>query len=166
MEDQLEVFLQGPGIARVALVKVPVDTKVKQLIDVARGKGLKLEDEQTVHVWLENAEEPLSLDMSLKSAGVQARSRLHIHTCQRIHVTVNFNNNSKQHPFSPSATIGKVKKWADEKFGLSATDATEYALQVCGSTIRPDDDIEVGSLAQPGQCSACFDLVPKQRVEG
>ena len=166
MDDQLEIFLQGPGIAGKALVKVPAKATVGQLIDVARKNGLKVDDEQAVQVWLENTDEPIQGGTALLAAGIQNRSRVQIHTCRRIHVTVNFNNRSEQHPFAPSATMDTVKKWADEKFGLGATDATEYALRVCGSTDVPDEETEVGALAQPGECRACFDLIPKQRVEG
>jgi hypothetical protein len=166
MEDQLEVFVQGPGIARPALVTVPTDGQVGDIIQAAKGKGLMLDDEQSVKVWLEDADEPLDAHATLAVAGVKTRSRVQVHTCQRIHVTVNFNNDNKQHPFSPSATIAAVKAWAVQKFGLDQTAATEYVLQICGSTDKPAPDIEVGSLAQPGQCSACFDLVPQQLVQG
>lgn len=166
MDDKIEVFLQGPGIARLALVKVPANGKVQDLIEVAKDKGLKLEDGQTPQVWVENTEVPLNLSMPFEDAVIQSHSRVQIHTCPRIHVTVNFQNRPEQHPFSPAATIRTVKQWADKKFGLGEIDATEYALQLCGSTERPYDDIQVGSLVQPGQCAVCFDLVPKQRVEG
>ncbi len=166
MEDQVEVFVQGPGIARPALVTVPAGGQLRDIVQAATGKGLKLDDEQSAKVWLEDADDPLNARATLAEAGVHTRSRVHIHTCERIHVTVNFNNDAKQHPFSPSATMAAVKEWAVQKFGLDQTAATEYTLQLCGSSARPDRDVEVGSLAQPGQCSACFDLVPQQRVEG
>ena len=166
MEDQIEIFVQGPGITRVALVKVPSHARVGDLVEVAKTKGLRLDDQPSARVWLESAEEPLNAGVSLQDAGIQSRSRIHIHTCPRIRVTVNFNGKAEEHPFSPSATIGAVKQWADKKFGLSAIDATEYALQICGTKDYPADDIEVGSLAQPGECRACFDLVSIQRVEG
>ena len=52
MEKNIEVFLQGPGIARLALVKVPANGKVQDLIEIAKEKGLKLEDGQIPHVWV------------------------------------------------------------------------------------------------------------------
>ncbi len=166
MEDSLEVFLQGPGITRLALVNVPETANVQALIDVAKEKGLQMEDGQALQVWVEDREDPLPLDLSLAAAGVQSRGRVQIHTCPRIHVTINFQSRSEQHPFSPAATIRTIKQWADKKYDLSDVDASEYALQLCGSTDRPSDDIQVGSLAQPGQCQVCFDLVAKERVEG
>ena len=165
MKETIEVYLQGPGLP-ITLVKLPSDGKISDLIGLAREKGLKIGVEQTPDVWLENAEEPLKHDASLQAAGIKSRSRVHIHTCQRIHVTVNFNGQSHQHPFSPASTIHDVKDWAAKKFNLKETDISEYVLQVCGSSDRPKEDTQVGFYAEPGQCTACFDLVPQQRVEG
>ncbi len=162
---EIEIFLQGAGIARIALVRVSSDSHVRDLIDVARSNGLTADGEQP-RVWLENADEPLDPDLELDAAGIKNRSRVQVHTCHRIVVTVNFKADSKTHPFAPSATIGAVKAWAEDKFKLSGVDATEYALQLCNTSDRPADDIQLGSLTTHPHCSVCFDLVPKQRVEG
>ena len=166
MENKIEVFLQGSGIARFTLVKVPGQGKVRDLIEAAKEKGLKVEDGQTPMVWVENQEEPLNLDMSLEAAGIQPHSRVQIHTCPRIHVTVNFQSRSEQHPFSPSTILRAVKQWAAKKFDLSDLDAGEYALELVGSKDRPAEDTQLGSLVQSGQCQIGFNLIPKQRVEG
>lgn len=165
MKDSIEVYLQGPGI-RISLVKLSADGKVSDVVALAREKGLKIGMDQTPDVWLEDAEEPLKQDASLQAAGIKSRSRVHVHTCQRVHVTVNFNGQSHQNPFSPASTIREVKDWAAKKFDLKAVDITEYVLQLCGSSDRPQEDTQVGFYAEPGECTACFDLVPQQRVEG
>ncbi|MFY9554815.1 MAG: hypothetical protein WAV47_08895, partial [Blastocatellia bacterium] len=65
-----------------------------------------------------------------------------------------------------STSVRKVKRWADEEFKLKGVDATEHALQLCGSSTRPDEDVHIGSLVKFPDCKICFDLVPKKRVEG
>ncbi len=64
--------------------------------------------------------------------------------------------------------ISRVKSWAvsEHAFNLSEIDATEHALQICDSTIRPDEELHLGSFATFPVCTICFDLVPKKRVEG
>jgi hypothetical protein len=49
MEEKhmIEVFLQGPGIARLVLVKVLASGNVQGLIEAAKENGLLLEDGQT-----------------------------------------------------------------------------------------------------------------------
>jgi hypothetical protein len=51
-------------------------------------------------------------------------------------------------------------------FNLPEIDATEHALQVCGSATRPDADTHIGALVSAQGCALCFDLVAKRRVEG
>ena len=166
MENQVEIFIQGIGIPKPKIVKVPGQGNVQNLLDIAKENGLLPDIGSDAQVWLEDQEEPLNLSSSLKDAGVTRRSRIHIHTCRKIHVTVNFQSETKQHPFSPSTTVRTIKQWADHKFGLDEGTASEYVLQICESTIQPSEDIQIGSLVQPGQCRVCFDLVPRELIQG
>lgn len=162
----IEIFVQGVGIPRISLMRVPDQGTVGDIITAARPLGLKLGDSVQPVVQLENREEALGLESTLASVGIGQRSRVHIHTCQRIEVTVNFKAEHEAHPFSPSTTVHVVKQWADAKFKLTGVDATEHALQLCNSTDRPSEDTQIGALVDNSSCSVCFDLVPKQRVEG
>jgi len=168
MEEKrkIEVFLQGPGIPPLALVKVLASGNVRDLIEAAKEKGLHLEDGQIPQVWVEDTDDPLPLDLPLEAAGVQSRSRVQVHTCPHIRVTVNFQSDAKEHPFSPATTIRTIKQWADKTYKLSERDASEYQLQLCGSTDRPTGETQIGTLVQLGQCQICFDLVSTGRVEG
>jgi hypothetical protein len=117
-------------------------------------------------VLLEDSEEELELDKQLDQVGVGQRSRIHVHRCRKVEVSVNFNAGQRERRFSPATTVHRVKQWAVHEFGLSKVDATEHVLQLCGSTTRPDEDTHLGALVQYPECRLCFDLVPKQRVEG
>lgn len=164
--EKIDIFLQGDGITRITTITVNSDGLVRDVVTAAKAQGLKLPESQELQVWVENSDEPLDIDGTLEKAGIKKHSRLHIHRCRRIKVTVNYQNKTETHPFAPSATIGVVKKWADKKFGLNDVDATEHALQICNSVERPSVDVHLGSLASAPDCAICFDLVPKQRVEG
>jgi hypothetical protein len=163
---EIELFLQGEGIAQIVLVKVPEDGSVRDIVEAARAQGYHASGDDSPAVFLEGNEEPLVPGLTLKTAGIQARRRVHVHTCRKVKISINFNAEEKSHPFSPATTMAAVKKWADDKFKLSGVDATEHALQLCGTSNRPGDDIHVGSLVASNTCALCFDLVPKQRVEG
>lgn len=164
--DAIEIFLQGAGIPKILTLTVPSNGRVREIIEIAKEQGLKWTADQEVMVWIENLDEPLDLDILLVDAGIKKHTRLHVHTCHRVNVTVNFQDKAESHFFAPSTTISVVKKWADKKFGLSEADATEYALQLCNSTERPAEDVHLGTLVTPSECAVCFDLVPKQRIEG
>jgi len=166
MNDQIEIFLQGEGIREVTLIRIPADSTVRKLIEYAKTQGGIAVGEEELLVFLEDQDEPLRLDAKLKDVGISHRHRIHCHRCRHVKVSVNFNQGTKERSFSSSTTIKKIKKWADDQFELKGVDATEHALQVCGTDNRPDLDVHGGTLVQHPQCQICFDLVPKKRVEG
>jgi len=165
--ENIELFLQGEGIAEILLVRVPHDCTVRELIEKAKAEAKNLQhDGGEMALLLEDSDEEINPDARLNEASIKHRHRIHCHRCRRIEVTVNFNGQSQARKFSPARTIGRVKHWADDQFGLKGVDATEHALQLCGKDIRPDEDVHIGALVRYPDCKLCFDLVPKKRVEG
>ena len=168
VENEIELFIQGEGISKITLVKVNPSDTIADLIKIAREHGLSTPYEADICVFVEDTDVPLARDGKIEEVGLASRSRVHIHRCQQIEVVVNFNKDQRKGFFPPSATMASVKKWAvgKEGFGMSATDATEHLLQLCGSNARPDEDVHIGTLTKGVDWAICFDLVAKQRVEG
>lgn len=164
--DKLEVFVQGKGIAGIALVELASDGVVKDIVTAATHHGLSITENEEPLVWLEEAEEPLSLQTNLVEAKVKNHSRVQVHTCRHIDVMVMYNGQTQSRSFPPSTTVGKVKKWAVREFNLSEADATDHVLQLSGTTTQPTEDIHIGALAQASECSLGFDLLPKSRIQG
>ena len=166
--DQIELFIQGEGIAKITLVKVHPKDTVADIVKVAREHGLSVPEDSEVFVFIENTYVPLELDLKIDEVGLAPRSRVHIHRCKGVEVTVNYNPDQKKGFFPPSATVDWVKEWAvgKDQYDMSPVDATEHVLQVCNSADRPDGDVHIGTLVEFSDGTLCFDLVPKQRVEG
>lgn len=167
---ELRLFVQGEGLAEIQVVQIGSDSVVGELIKkVAAKVGGEFEAAEAAGglvVTFEDEEKEISQKDTLEKAGIRDRSRVHIHRCRKVKVTVNFNSETAVDNFPPSTTVGKVKKWADKKFDIDKIDATEHALQLCGTSTRPDEDTHIGMLTKHPSCSICFDLVPKRRVEG
>ncbi len=169
--SEIEIFVQGEGIPEITLLRVPGNGTVRDILRSAETQGVHfVGDERSLVILVEDQETELSPDLLLEEAHIGHRSRVHIHRCRRIEVTVNFNAAQKARAFPPSATVERVKRWAvgpePEGFGLHGVDATEHLLQLCHSTTRPDEDTHIGPLVTFPNCGLCFDLVPKVRVEG
>ncbi len=140
---------------------------VRELVEVAISRGLNDEGgAEALVVLLEDSDTVLPLNQTLKLAGICHHSRVHIHPKHKINVTVNYDNRQEVCSFPPSTTIARVKKWADNEFGLHGVDATEHLLEICGTTIRPDEEVHIGTLTHAPEYKLCFNLVPKIRVEG
>ncbi len=166
--DLIEIFIQGEGIAKIALVKVDPKDTVADLVKVAREHGLSAPEDAEIFVFVENTDVPLELDAKIDEVGLVPRIRVHIHRCKGVEVTVNYNHRQEKGFFPPSATVDWVKEWSvgKDQFDMSPVDATEHVLQVCNSSDRPDGDVHIGTLVKFSAETLCFDLVPKQRVEG
>lgn len=163
--EEIELFIQGEGLDEIALVRMAHGATVRDVVVAAKMHGLPDADEPFV-VLLEDEEVALPLDAALSDTGLRHRGRVHIHRVPRIDVTVHFVSDTKAHTFSSSATVRRVKEWADEQFKLPRVDATEHVLQLCNSNVRPDEDTHIGRLVRYPDHALCFDLVAKHRVEG
>ncbi len=164
--ETIELFLQGEGIAQIALVEVRADGTVRAIVEAAQAAGLPADDDGAVIVLIEGGDESLALDVSLRDAGVAHHSRVHVHRCQHVAVSVHHGPRTESKSFRPGTTIGHVKAWADEAFAIGAVDAAALSLQVSGTDGRPDGDTHIGALVRYPHCALGFDLVYKQRVEG
>jgi hypothetical protein len=167
--DTLELFVQGEGNTDIFVVTLPGDATGQTFLEQLRAEhGGHLVIEETTQIYLEDTSLPLDPARPLHEHGVTHHSRLHLHRCHQIAVTVHFQARTIEHRFSPAATIATVTAWAvgPNGFALAPVDAAEHALQVCHSTDRPAADVEIGTLVRYGECALCCDLVPKVRVEG
>lgn len=166
--DYIELFIQGEGMPKITLVKVHSKDMIADIIKAARQHGLTIPEGVEVFVFSENTDTPLDLGEKIDGAGLTPRSRVHIHRCRRVEVTVNFKEHQLKGFFPPSATIDTVQKWVvcKDEVGMSPVDAAEHLLQACHSDDRPDEEVHLGTLVKGSDCAICFDLVAKQRVEG
>lgn len=92
--------------------------------------------------------------------------RVHIHRCKQVEVKVRFGAEVVHRKFRPATTVGRVRLWAGEKFGMAPGDIAEHVLQIAGTTEQPDVDIHIGTLTKCPQCEVTFDLVPAHRING
>jgi hypothetical protein len=154
----MQLFVRSRGNDLELLDTEPAQTVADFLAERNAGVGAAL--------WLEEAEEPLGAELTLRDAGVDERSRVHVSTCGRISVTVRYNG-ERSKEFPPGATVGAVYAWAagPQGFGLSESERAKHTLGLCGTNTEPDRAEHVGSLAGE-DCSVCFDLAPKDRFAG
>ncbi|MXZ23473.1 MAG: hypothetical protein F4Y80_01180 [Caldilineaceae bacterium SB0665_bin_21] len=165
---QMEFFIQGEGIPNITLVKLDPKDTIADIVQVARKHDLSAPDHSEVCVFVENTDVLLDLDLKIDEAVLASRSRIHIHRCKEVEVTVNYNRDQTKGLFPPSATVDWVKEWAvgKDQYAMSPVDAAEHVLKVCNSGDQPDGEVHIGTLVKFPDGTVCFDLVPKQRIEG
>lgn len=123
--------------------------------------------QESSEVWLQDGDEPLDPDLTIEQAGIGNRAHVHVSTCKRVEVTVRFLESDKSHSFPPGATVAAALAWAtgSKGFDLPDRERVKHLLAACDANEPADKNRHVGSFATDA-CTACFDLVPKERFEG
>ena len=158
------IFIQvheRPGVIEAQVVEAATLGDLHKAIEAA---GVLLDAE--LHIFLDEAEEPLHGDHGQAVPGLRHGSRVHVTRCKRIKTTVHYLERRAEHEFAPGARVRAVKAWAVHTFELSPKDAAEHVLQICKSTQRPAADTPLHELVTGHHCALCFDFVPEKRVEG
>jgi hypothetical protein len=152
----MDLYIHRPTDERVELRVVDTAVTIAQAVGLQDGE----------HVRLEETEEVLDVTLTIAEAEIPPRAHVHVSRCHKVEVTVHFNG-TKEHTFPPSTRVERVFDWATGKhgFNLTPTDRTEHVLEICGTTVQPDDGDHIGSFARE-HCEVCFNLVPKHRFEG
>lgn len=117
---------------------------------------------EVVHVFVEDDEDEQALE---RLPEVPEGLRVHLHRHKGIEAIVRYAGREVHRTFRPSVTVARVKQWATEQLGITASDAAELMMQVAGTDNRPDADTHIGSLAK-GSARVLFDLVPSPRING
>ena len=160
----IDIFYQGEGLREIEHLETDDGGTFGELKTILAGKhGLGSE----VLIFLEDAEEPVSDEVTLAACAQRTGIKAHVHRCRKIDVTVTFNGRAVEKKFGPGTTVARVKHWAAvERFGMTPEEAGEHVLQISGSQTRPAPGTHIGALTNPPACRLAFDLVPDQRVNG
>jgi hypothetical protein len=152
-----ELYIHRAGEDRVSLRAVDPGEKLATVASVGPDD----------HLWLEDVDEEIDANQSVRGAGLTHRGHLHVSRCRQVTVQVSYNGAAKDHRFRPAARIERVFDWAVSKrgFGLTPTDAAEHVLQITGTNVQPDLADHIGSFVDK-RCVVSLSLVPKIRNEG
>lgn len=131
-------------------------------------RTLLAEDAADGHVFIEEIDEELDLDISLEEAGIRHHHHVHRGRCRSVDVVARFNGENFEHHFGPARTIKSVAKWAfgPNAANLSKEQAAKHVLAVPGADHFLEDGVHVGSLVKPASCSLMLDALPRSRFEG
>jgi hypothetical protein len=144
------------------------DPDLIEIEESAKVRDLVLESEPEGKIWLQDADDEIDLDLTLKDAGIGHRHHLHRGHCKRVEVVVRFNGVEHRESYAPGTVIKSVYRWAagDRGFNLSPDQAAKHVLVVPGADHFLSDNVHIGSLAGAKTCLVTLDLVPRERYEG
>jgi len=160
--DVIEVYVHRPGSYDPELVSISLNAQVKELA----GESKELEVDL---LWLEDADEPLDLEMTIGAVGIGHRHHVHHGRCPSVAVRVRYGGEEpKERSFGPAKTVERVFEWATGKNGFELTPAekAKHFLALPHADQPLDRTTHVGSLVGDHGCEVTLDLAPKKRFEG
>ncbi len=154
----MELIVHSSGNEHPEIVEIEETALVRQVL---------VEDDAEGHVWVEEVDEEVDLDVTLQACGIRHHDHVHRGRCRRVEVVVRWNGNH-EHEYGPATTIKTVEKWASgrEVADFSPEQAAKHVLAVPGADHFLDTGVHVGSLVIPGTCRVVLDLLPRSRFEG
>ncbi|MGO8870635.1 MAG: hypothetical protein ACLQPH_04400 [Acidimicrobiales bacterium] len=154
----MELFIHTPGNEHPEIKEIEANIQVRELL---------VEGDADGHIWIEEVDEEISLDITIENAGIRHHHHVHRGHCHRVEVVVRFNGNF-EHFYGPATTIKTVEKWAfgPEVANFSEEQAALHVLAEPGADHFLDDGVQIGSLVKPGSCTVTLDLLPRSRFEG
>lgn len=157
----MEIYLHTPGREDPEIVEVDATATFGDFAVAA-------EDEESELVWLDDQDEPLASEQSLEAAGVAENAHLHRNHCHRIDVRVRYGGRDYSEWFSPAARIKRVFNWATGPvaFKLTPEEKIKHVLALPNADHFLAPTVHIGSVAEPGTCSAVLELAPRERFEG
>jgi hypothetical protein len=157
----MEIYVHSTRDEEPRLVVIEASATVSELVGAADG-------EETVLIWLEEADEPLELEITLEDAGARHRHHVHRGRCRRVEVRVRYGGRDAERSFSPAATIERAFAWATgpEVFNLTAEERAKHVLALPGADHFLAWTVHVGSVVEAGTCATVLELAPKERFEG
>lgn len=160
-----------------------MDPEYKVFVTDHRGevRAVLARPEETVHVvlervykaqlpdgevffFIEEEEEPVDIQLTLVEVGLKHRGQAHCSRCRKVKAKVRYNGQPAEHEFPASAKVRRVEEWAEHHFNIPPADRAELVLRLCGTDTEENGDVRLSKLAE--HCEVCFDLGPKQRVQG
>ncbi len=159
MSQTVELFKHVPGSEDPVIVEVEETIRVRELIETDDGEG---------HIWLEDVDEEIDLDLTLVEADIGHHRHIHHGRCITVSVTVRFNGEKFHRDFAPSATIKRVRAWAvgPEAANLSKDQVVAHVLAEPGADHFLADAVHLGSLVGAEKCEVMLDLLPRDRYAG
>ncbi len=154
----MDLFSHTPGNEHPEMIEIEATVLVRTLL---------VDGDEDGHVWIEDVDEEVDLDITLEAAGIRHHHHVHRGRCRRVDVVVRYNGDHER-TFRPATTIKTVERWAvrPEGAGFSREQAAEHVLAEPGADHFLEGGVHIGSLVKPGSCSVTLDLAPRARFAG
>ncbi len=99
--------------------------------------------------------------------GADQITRVHLHRCRYVQVSVNYREQSVNADYAPGTCIGKImSELVRLGFGLNQKELEPLELRIAGTLTRPKPEAHVGRFVRYPFTELALELVPKEPKPG
>ena len=109
---------------------------------------------------------PADIDRTLDELDLEKHRHIHCYACPEVDTTILFSDKVLNRKFSPATTIEVATGWARMNLRLDQAAASEFVLQLSGTTDQPRPSQHLGELVKDGECTLSFELVKEMTPQG
>ncbi len=155
---EIDVLVEGEGLADVETVRLPHGAQVRELIAVVARKGGYPAEEALLFV--EDGDEPLDLAVLVVDERMGERIH-HVHRARQIEVTVFYMAGQKSKTFRPATRVQQVLDWAvgPNGFKIDPSIAPEMELAIHGQTTPLPKNAHIGRFVHHPEHKLALDLI-------
>ena len=106
------------------------------------------------------------LDLTLDDLDLEKHRHIHCHRCPEVDTTILFSGKALNRKFSPATTVEVATRWCRMNLRLDRAAASEFVLQLSGTTDQPRPSQHLGELVQGRECTLSFELVKEITPQG
>ena len=158
MADQIEVDVEGEGLADIETILIDTDSRLSAIIVAVSAKnGIAVEE---LLLFGEDGEEPLDPETPVVAEVIIKRVH-HVHRARQIEVTVFYKAESRSKTFPPSTRVLKVLDWAvgPHGFNIDPAIAPEMELALHGQTAELPKHAHIGRYVHHPHHHLTLDLI-------
>ena len=175
---EIELFLHLPGKRPIVVHGESTETLRALLERVDENTGGadyphvfigECEDAIKVSEGVENTSDshiPADLDLAIEDLDLEKHRHIHCHCCPEIDTIVHFTGKELNRKFSPATTVEVATQWSRMNLRLDSAAASEFVLQLSGTSEQPRPSQHLGELVKDGECTLSFELVKEMTPQG
>ena len=155
---QIEVLVDGEGLADVAAISLPHGAPGRELIAAVAARGGFPAEE--AFLFVEDEDEELDIAVLVVDERLSGRVH-HVHRAKWIEVEVFYMGNDKKKEFRPAARVQRVLDWAvgPHGFNIDPTIAPEMELALHGHTEALPKNAHIGRFVHHPHHGLALDLI-------
>ena len=164
--NTIKLYLHSENTKEPQVIEIDENASIKEI--VVKHHEVKNPDgsfDEEYKIFIEDGEDCLHHDHNHKDCGIEDKSTVHCHRCEKVAVTLVYNGKDKHLEVAPSFTGEKIISKVADLFGIDPKDAADLRLKIDDLHFLEANE-HIGTVVQFPHCKIELTLIPNPKVLG